>query len=178
MTEKEKQKKIINNIKIEKMNKIINIYIFIITLFLNSCAAQKTVLERDEKGKVYKELIINDEKNIIKAYFVTEIGDKIEISKKVNIEALFFEGDNKLEQFIEDNLNYPQNFETHGKLTFAILIDSLGNMSNIRLLKKSFDCTKCITNALEVINKMKWIAAKNEMNEHLTSLKYLTIKFK
>jgi hypothetical protein len=151
---------------------------FVIVFCFNSCAAQKTVLERDENGKIYKELVINDEKSIIKAYFIPEVGDKIEIAKQVKVEAVFFEGEDKLEQFIEDNLHYPKNFELHGKLTFVILIDSLGNMNYIRLLKKSFDCTECMTNALEVINKMKWIAAKNEMNEHLTSLKYLTIKFK
>jgi hypothetical protein len=88
------------------------------------------------------------------------------------------EGEEKLEQFIEDNLHYPKNFQLQGTLIFVILIDSLGNMNDIRLLKKSLDCTDCITNALDVIHKMKWIAAKNEMNEYLTSLRYLTIRFK
>ncbi len=157
---------------------MIKLMSFIIIFCFNSCAAQKFFLERDEKGKIYKELVINGEKNVFKAYFVPEVGDKIEIAKQVKVEPLFLEGDDKLEQFIEDNLHYPKNFELHGKLTFVILIDSLGKMGNIRLLKKSFDCTECMTNALEVINKMKWIAAKNEINEHLTSLKYLTIKFK
>jgi hypothetical protein len=160
------------------MSNLTNIYIlFIISLLFNSCIAQKKVLERDENGKIYKKLVFNDKK-IIKAYFITESGNKIEIEKQVDVVPTFFEGNDKIQQFIENNLIYPKNFEIHVSLTFAILVDSVGNISHVRLLKKTFNCIDCITNALNVIKKMKWIAGKNKLNKSVISIKYLTIGFK
>lgn len=159
------------------MNKAADIFIFLIMLFFNSCIAQKILLGRDENGNIYQESTLDDEKKIIKAYFITENGDKIKIGNKANV-ATFFEGEDKIEQFIDENLIYPKNFEIHGQLIFAILVDSVGNISHIRLLKKTFNCIDCITNALKVIEKMKWIAGKNESDEYITSIRYLTIKFK
>jgi len=83
--------------------------------------------------------------------------------------AEFPGGKAALNKFLNDNFKYPQTAVEEGlegKCYVRFVVDTDGNISEAKVVKKVPNCKECDAEALRVVNKMpKWVPAKKKGNK-------------
>lgn len=84
----------------------------------------------------------------------------------------------ELSKIISDNLIWPISFEGTGIVMVSFIVDTVGNISNIRAIKGIEVCHECNEKAIEVIKKIpQWKPAMID-NKKIPVIVYYPISFK
>lgn len=93
-----------------------------------------------------------------------EVVQKDTILEIVDEQAQFPGGKEQLYKFLGDNLQYPQSAiakNLQGKCYIRFVVDTKGNVSNVKIMKGVPNCPECNAEAIRVVKKMpQWIPGK------------------
>lgn len=156
--------------------------VLLLAIFLSYCSVaqhNKNMVEsKDAYGNTYKVTYFNKSGQIDSILFVSTTGKRIKCCSSIGAPARP-ELNVSIEQFVEDNLVYPENFHREGTIIFNLMINESGENEEIRVLKEIPECEECTANAIEVIKKMDaWVPALNLNNKPIPSIYTLSVKFK
>lgn len=152
--------------------------------FLNlSCSAQKnsdTLKCRETKDIYNKKYQLNcyKGKELVDIFYVDTMGNKINICKEPDEQALLFESETEFSRFVTESLIWKTDRDIEGKVFITLYINETGRIIEKRVVKSIDVCPECTVSALDLVNKIKPQRPALKNGKPVKSIKMLIIPFK
>jgi Gram-negative bacterial TonB protein C-terminal len=158
------------------------IFLLLYVFSLCSCAiaqvGHKVIESKDANGIVYQKVFYSPSNTLDSILYIKVSGESVLVNNNIKEQAKPKIKDT-IDDFIENNLIYPPNFDQQGKVILLLFIDKRGNNSEIRVLNTIPKCDLCATNAIEAIKKIgEWLPALNNFDNSIDCILPVTVKFK
>ncbi|WPQ66309.1 hypothetical protein SIO70_15720 [Chitinophaga sancti] len=168
--------------KLNEITTCIKSSFILMCLFAFSCNAQNKsdASVCQEMKDIYENVyMINclKEGKLKAVFYIDSLGNKIEVCKAPEKQALLFEEKKEFLYFLDENLIWKTNKDIMGKIFIAMYIDETGNIIEKRVIKAIDVCPECTTSAIDLVNKIKPRRAALMNGKPVKSIQVIVIPF-
>ena len=132
---------------------------------------------RDINNRVFQQSCYIDNKQVVMFYIDTS-GNKLEVCRKPDNEAVLFNSKTDFFKYIEENLNWYTQNTVEGKIYLALYISEKGKISEYRIIKEIDVCPECTISAKELMSKILPIRPAYKDDMPVKSIQIISIPFK
>lgn len=157
--------------------------IILICLLNLSCNAQKNIdtLHCSEAKDIYNrtyQLNCYKGKELVDIFYIDTIGNKINVCKEPDEQALLFKDETEFIHFVSENLVWKTDRDIEGKVYIILYIDETGIIIEKRVVKIIDVCPECTASAIDLVDKIKPQRPALKNGKPVKSIKSIIIPFK